>query len=626
MLQEMRKFSKSWISSLFLGGLTLSFVAWGIGDIFRGGVVTSVATVGKTTIEQSEFQRDFTNFLRGQVKDASLDQAQRTALAHQLLQQDIAQTALDNVAQRLKITVTDDMVLAQIRATPAFAGIAGTFDRSVFEQKLSRAGYSEPGFIEVMRRDTVRDQLIQAVASGFQLPIGYARALFAYATELRAAQYVTLDAKSLGSIAPPPDAVLAAYVKAHTEKFSTPEYRDVAYAQIGLDEVTKGIAVTDQQVQSAYDANKDKYDIPEKRDLEQIPLASQADAEAAHAKIAAGANFATVAAEHGLKPADLELGTRVAADLDPAEAKIVFALPEGGVSQPIKVTFGWALIKVVKITAGHLTTLDQAKDELKKAIANELAQAKLGDIANAYMDATSGGASLAAAAKKVGMHSDRVAAMDIHGLAPDGSKTAAPDDQVFRDQVFKSEAGEEGDPFQGKSGDYYVVSVNAVMPPKLKPLDQVRTEALAGWMAEQRAVLLQKKAAELAVQANRDHSLDAVAKATGSPVLSSPALTHQTSDATFSPVLVAALYAAAPGEAVFGPLGKGEGYVVARVSGIAHQMPPTDDPMFRQGVRQISRGIAGDVIESFAGVARDKQGVTINNKLLDNVVGSGEGS
>ena len=626
MLQEMRKFSKSWISSLFLGGLTLSFVAWGIGDIFRGGVATSVATVGKTTIEQSEFQRDFTNFMRNQAKDASLDQAQRTALAHRMLQQDIAQTALDNVVQRLKITVTDDMVLAQIRATPAFAGIAGTFDRNVFQEKISRAGYSEQGFIEVMRRDTARDQLIQAVGSGFQLPIGYARALFAYATELRAAQYVTLDAKSLGPIAPPSDAVLAAYVKAHTEKFSTPEYRDVAYAQIGLDEVTKGIAVTDQQIQSAYDANKDKYDIPEKRDLEQIPLASRADAEAAHAKIAAGASFADVAAAHGLKPADLELGSRVAADLDPAEAKIVFALPEGGVSQPIKVTFGWALIKVVKITAGHLTTLDQAKDDLRKAIANELAQAKLGDIANAYMDASSGGASLAAAAKKVGMHTDRDAAMAAHGLAPDGSKTAAPDDQVFRDQVFKSEAGEEGDPFQGKSGDYYVVSVNAVMPPKLKPLDQVRAEALAGWTAEQRALLLQKKAAELAAQANRDHSLDAVAKTTGSPVLSSPALTHETSDATFSPVLVAALYAAAPGEAVFGPLGKGEGYVVARVSGIAHQMPPTDDPMFRQGVRQISRGIAGDVIESFAGVARDKQGVTINNKLLDNVVGGGEGS
>jgi peptidyl-prolyl cis-trans isomerase D len=622
----MRQLSKSWISSLFLGGLSLSFVAWGIGDIFRGGVSTAVATVGKTTIDQSQFQRDYTNFLRNQVKELSLDQARRANLAHDLLQQDIEQTALDNVAQRLRITVSDDTVLSQIRTLPAFAGIAGTFDRNVFQEKISRVGFSEQGFIEIMRRDMARQQLIEAVASGFQLPIGYARALFAYATELRAAEYVTVDAKSLVPIPPPPDAELAAYVKAHADRFSTAEYRDVTYAQIGLAEVSSGITVTDQQIQSAYDANKDKYDIPEKRDLEQIPFPAEADAKAAQAKIAAGTSFAAIGAAHGLKPADLELGTRVAADLDPAEAKIVFALPEGGVSEPIKVTFGWVLVKVVKITAGHLTTLDQVRDELKKAISDQLAQAKLGDIANAYMDATSGGASLAAAAKKVGMHSDRVAAMDAKGLAPDGSKTAGPDDPVFRDQVFKSEAGEEGDPFQGKSGDYYVVSVNAVMPPKLKALDQVRTQALAAWTAEKRALLLQKKAAELAAEANKDHSLDAVAKAVGSPILSSPALTHATSDATFSPGLVAALYAAAPGEAVFGPLGKGEGYVVARVSGIVHPLPPPDDPLFQQGVRQISKGIAGDVVESFADVARDKQGVTINTKLLDSVVGGGEGS
>ena len=67
-------------------------------------------------------------------------------------------------------------------------------------------------------------------------------------------------------------------------------------------------------------------------------------------------------------------------------------------------------------------------------------------IANAYMDATSGGASLTAAAKKVGMQTGRVAAMDASGLAPDGGKAAIPDDPLFREQAFKAEAGEDGDP------------------------------------------------------------------------------------------------------------------------------------------------------------------------------------
>ena len=46
MLQELRKWSKSWISSLFLGGLAVSFVVWGIADVFRSNVSTTVASVG----------------------------------------------------------------------------------------------------------------------------------------------------------------------------------------------------------------------------------------------------------------------------------------------------------------------------------------------------------------------------------------------------------------------------------------------------------------------------------------------------------------------------------------------------------------------------------------------------
>jgi peptidyl-prolyl cis-trans isomerase D len=210
-------------------------------------------------------------------------------------------------------------------------------------------------------------------------------------------------------------------------------------------------------------------------------------------------------------------------------------------------------------------------------------------------------------------------------LAPDGSKTVAPDDSTFRAQVFKAEPGEDGDPFQGKSGNYYVVSVNAVVPPKLKTLDAVRTQALAEWTGKQRAILLQKKAAELTAQANKDKSIDGVAKAIGAKVQDSPALSHRTSDATFSSELVNALFKVSPGEAAYGPLGKGEGYVVARVTGIYHPSPPPYDPEFLQGVRVISQSVASDVVTSFSYAARDRQGVKINTKLLANVVG-GEGS
>ncbi|MBU6297147.1 MAG: SurA N-terminal domain-containing protein [Alphaproteobacteria bacterium] len=628
MLQELRKYSKSWIANIFLGALTLSFVAWGIGDIFTGGTSTAVAKVGGVPIEMSEFQREYNNFLRNQSqetgKDITPDQARRMNLGPSLLQQVIAQTALDNVGKKLGLTASDAMVTDQIRGISAFAGVSGTFDHTVFLQKIENLGYSEQSFIAAIRQDTARQQLAHAAEGGFLVPPGYAMALFAYSTELRAVNYVTVDDKSLPPIATPSDAVLSAYVTAHPDRFSTPEYRDVTYAQIGPADVANEVKVTEDQIKSAYESNKEKFDIPEKRDLEQIIFPDEASAKAARAKIDKGTSFAEIATERGLKTSDVELGDRVAADLDPDEAKAVFDLPEGGVTQPVKLTFGWVLVRVSKITPAKLTTLDQARPEITTALMQQLENAKLGDIANAYTDANSSGMSLTAAAKKVGMQTGHIVAMDAKGLAPDGRKVG-PDDSDFRAAVFKAEEGDEGDPFQTKSGNYYVLVVNGHEPPKLKPLDQVRAQALADWTAEQRTILVQKKAAELAEQANKDNSLDGVAKEIGAKVQASPALDRRVHDKTFSPQLVADLFSVKPGAAVYGPDGSGGGYIVARVTGVSHPLPPVNNPDYMQGVRMISRGVASDITESLADAVRDKQGVTINTKLLNSVVG-GEGS
>jgi peptidyl-prolyl cis-trans isomerase D len=627
----MRKYTHSWASNVLLGVLALAFVSWGVGDIFRGNISTAVATVGGTEIDQNDFRRDYSNVLRNQGEERGKaiapEEARRLNLGGQLLEQDIARTALDNAVRSLGLTASEGLVVQEIHQMPAFAGLTGQFDRATFQQRIERIGYSEPGFIQLLRADTARSQLIRAVEGGFMLPPGYARAIFAFATELRAAEYIVVDAKSVGNIAPPADAVLQDYVKAHPNRYSTPEYRDVTYAWIAPADVANQVTVTDDQVKQAYDSHIDQFVIPEKRDLQQVEFTSEADAKAAAAKLAAGATFDSIAAARGEKP--VPLGELVAADLDPGQSKVVFSLKEGQASPPMKAASGkdWVLIKVVKITPGSTKTLDQAKDEIRKQLVDETAQSKLTDVANAYTDASSSGLSLAEAAKKVGMHVARINAIDVNGLAPDGSKTTAPDDPDFRKLVFTAEPGEEGDPQLTKTGTY-VVSVNGSTPPKLRPLDQVRTQALADWTTEQRAILLKKKAMDLAAAANHDHALQGAATSIGVTVQQSQALRHGATDDTFSPLLVNALFQAKPGEAVYGPKGKSGDWVVARLTGVLHPPIPENSPMYRAGLAQISQEGASAITESYVGALRDKQGVKYNNKLLQSVVGSeaGEGS
>ena len=45
MIQWLHGLSKSWVATLLMGALTLSFVVWGIADVFTGASSTAVATL-----------------------------------------------------------------------------------------------------------------------------------------------------------------------------------------------------------------------------------------------------------------------------------------------------------------------------------------------------------------------------------------------------------------------------------------------------------------------------------------------------------------------------------------------------------------------------------------------------
>lgn len=627
MLQEMRKYSKSWVANVFLGILAISFVSWGAGSWMTAKVDTSVAKVGKTAVEQSQFRRDYTNTLRRieQQRGTALtpEEIKKAGLADTLLEQQISLQLLDNVVHDLGLTASDAMVTAQIHSISAFAGLTGDFDHQTFLRIIEQMGYTEQGFIEMIRSDTARSQLTRAVEGGFLLPPGYTRAIFAYFMEARAADYFVVEDQALGTVAAPSDAVLTAYVKAHPERFSTPEYRDVTYAYIGPDDVASAIKVTDDQIKQAYEEHRGEYVIPDKRDFQQLLFTSETAAKAAYAKVQKGTAFDSLTDEKGGKP--VTQSDMAESDFDSAQSKAVFALPQGGTTAPIKtVTGAWTMMHVTAIKPGSAKTLDEVKDEIRTNLLRSLAETKLVDIANAYTDASSGGLGLIDAGKKVGMHTGRVAAMDANGFGPDGKKTAAPDDAEFRAQVFAAETGEEGDPQTAKSGVNYVVLVNGITPPKLKPLDQVREQALAGWMAEERARLLKQKAQALAALVNKDGNIEAAAKTIGATVVKSGRLSHQTADDTFSSELISELFRAKPGKSVVGPKGgTGGGYVVAKVTGISHPVLPEKGPETSAIQRQISQQMAGGLTEAYVAEQRAEQGVTINSKNVAGVVGEG---
>src|SRR5215470_11636911 len=109
MLRGLRKASSNWLGkivmALVVGFLIISFGIWGIGDIFRGFGVYTVAKVGRSEISIDQFRVRYNEYLqqlsRQVGRPITPEQARAFGVEQQLLGQMMAYAALDERARQL---------------------------------------------------------------------------------------------------------------------------------------------------------------------------------------------------------------------------------------------------------------------------------------------------------------------------------------------------------------------------------------------------------------------------------------------------------------------------------------------------------------------------------------------
>jgi len=277
----------------------------------------------------------------------------------------------------------------------------------------------------------------------------------------------------------------------------------------------------------------------------------------------------------------------------------------------------------VAIIPGKTTSLADATPQIKADLLKQTAAAKLGDMANTYSSEVGNGFDLAEAAQKAGMRVGRIKAIDAQGNGPDGKPAGAPTAPEFLDQLAKAEIGDAGDPFTAKDGSLFAIKVEGVTPAKLKPLAEVHDAVLAAWTRDQQIAQIRKKAADLAKRADAEQDMSGIARDMGVQVQTSPQLKRSTTSDVFSRPLMEAIFDTKPGGAVSGPLGKGDGVVVARVSGVLHAKL-ADDPRLKERFNYaLNEQLQNDVTLSLAMDARQRQKVQINDQMVNQAVGEG---
>src|SRR3984885_14698376 len=167
MLRGMRKASSNWLGKIIMatvmGVLIISFGVWGIADIFKGFGQSTLAKVGHTEISTEQFRQSYTDRLqqigRQFGRPLTMDQARAFGLDRQVLQQTIAEAALDEEARRLGLGQSNDETMRMIFSDPNFKGVNGAFDPTRFQYAMRQFGYSEQRYIAEQRRGVLGRQI-----------------------------------------------------------------------------------------------------------------------------------------------------------------------------------------------------------------------------------------------------------------------------------------------------------------------------------------------------------------------------------------------------------------------------------------------------------------------------------
>lgn len=630
MLSSMRKSASSWIVRFLLFLLVLSFGVWGIGDFLTGHVDTSVATVGGEKITaaafQTEYRRIVTNASEQLGSTIDTAQARRMGLPNLALAQITNRVLLDQEATRLHVVVSNRVVADNIRADKNFAGQSGQFDKALFDRILANQGWSEAYYVQLVRGNLVRQELIDAIVAGVQTaPAALVDTLFRYEAEQRTANLLLLPPPPLSSIADPDAKTLDAYYHAHAARYTAPEYRTISFIALDPSAVADQIKISDADLEKEYQAHKAAYVTPEKRTVSQMLFSAKAPAETAYRELAAGKPFNAVAAAllHQ-KPQDLVLGTLTKTQLPKDLQEPVFALAKGGLTKPVKDSFGWHILTVSAITPGHTAPLAAVKDQLRKDILADRAGNVLYHLSNKLQDALAGGATLAEAATKFGLKAVHVSAIDSEGNDPAGKPvTGLPPMKTFLKTVFNAPIG--GQPQILDTGDngYVALAVQGAIPPKLRPLATIRAKVVADWKKDDQGKEAKAEAEKIAVSVNKGAKLSDFARLGGGKLVQIGPVARngkgQGGDRA-TPRLLAAIFAAKPGTAVTGPGIKSDQTVVAVVTRIITPSPAMAPAERDKLAKSIATDMENDLVGQYREALGRRFGISVNQANLQSAL------
>ena len=506
MMDSLRTAANSLVLKIIFGIIIVSFILTGVSGYLIGGGNNYAAKVNDQEISRGQFENAFNSErnrmqqqLGDQYSELAANEGYMKTLRQQVLNRLIDEALLDQYARELKLGISDEQVKQAIFATPAFQ-VDGKFDNSRYNGILNQMGMTADQYAQALRNQLTTQQLINGVAGTDFMLKGETDELAALVAQQRVVREATIDVNALAAKQPVTEQEIASYYEQNKNNFMTPEQFRVSY--IKLDAATMQQPVSDADIQSYYDQHQDQFTQPQRTRYSIIQTKTEDEAKAVLDELNKGGDFAALAKE---KSADIisarnggynigrdNIGRFISArnggDMGwledatiPDELKNAGLKEKGQLSGVIKSSVGFLIVRLDDIQPAKVKSLDEVRDDIAAKVKHEKALDAYYALQQKVSDAASNDTeSLAGAEQAAGVKATQTGWF---------SKDNLPEELNFKpvaDAIFNGGlVGENGAP--GINSDIitvdgdraFVLRISEHKPEAVKPLADVQEQVKA---------------------------------------------------------------------------------------------------------------------------------------------------
>jgi peptidyl-prolyl cis-trans isomerase D len=534
------------LSSLLLiicGGMVITLIPGGLGSDLMGqpprGVVAKVAGQDITTLQVQERARAMAQQQLGPQAQQMMGQLMPLFIPR-AVESLVAAKAVIAEAERMGLQATDADVRDELQHGRYSAALfpGGKFiGEEAYENLLSQNNLTVATFEQGVKDDILQQKLVTIVSgSAVVSPTDVKQEFVKRNTKVKF-EYAVLSQDDIRKgLHPTEDELKAFYTRNKATYNNTiPEKRRIQYVMLDKTRLMSEAQVSPEDLRAYYNEHQDQYRVPEEVKVSHILIktpAAGADGRADEKGVAeaqkkaenilkqlkAGAKFEDLAKKYSEDPGSGkqggELGWIGRGRTVPEFEKAAFSLPIGQLSDLVKSSYGFHIIRVEEKHEPHLKTLDEVKAEIEPLVRQNKVNKLIESAGNALLEqARSQGLEKAAAAK---------------GLTPVTTDFVSKTDALpgigvtpqFMDAVFSEK--EKAPPDLAQLGQGAVVfQLLGVRPPSTPTFDEIRQKVEDQFKNERASVLLAQKNQELSDRAKSEHDLKKAAKELGAALKTS---------------------------------------------------------------------------------------------------------